>query len=125
MSSYDLQQPFVAPEVFGTSNRLFPWRRMRLYKTLFVGVSVMDVVLTFCLLNTGSFYESNPIANQILQHWGFLGMTLYKLLIVSSVMMIANIISIWRVNTSRFLLAFGTVATAMVVAYSVFLFISN
>ena len=79
------------------------------------------MLMTYLLLSTGSFYESNPIANYILTGWGLLGMFAFKLIIVAFVMLIANIVSIWRIGTARNLLYFGSFIIGSVVAYSVFL----
>lgn len=90
-------------------------------KTLFVLVNLMDVVMTFLLLNTGAFYESNPLADHILDGWGMVGMAVFKLALVGFVLLIANVVAIWRVETSRYLLYFGTFMVGAVVTYSVYL----
>jgi hypothetical protein len=73
---------------------------------MFVIANTMDIGMTSMLLGTGQFIESNPIAAQILNDWGLTGMIAYKLIIVAMVMLIANIISIWKINTSKRLLHF-------------------
>ena len=90
-------------------------------KSMFVIANIMDIVMTSMLLSTGQFIESNPIAAHILEDWGLTGMIAYKLIIVSIVMLIANIISIWKINTSKSLLHFGTLAVSGVVSYSILL----
>ena len=90
-------------------------------KTLFVLVNVMDVVMTFLLLSTGTCYESNPLADYFLQGWGMLGMTLFKLVIVGVVLLLANLVALWRVESSRNLLHFGSFLVGAVVAYSMYL----
>ena len=64
-------------------------------KSMFVIANIMDIGMTSMLLSTGQFIESNPIAAHILNDWGLIGMIAYKLIIVSIVMLIANIISIF------------------------------
>lgn len=88
---------------------------------MFVIANTMDIGMTSMLLGTGQFIESNPIAAHILNDWGLSGMIAYKLIIVSIVMLIANIISIWKINTSKQLLHFGTLAVSAVVSYSILL----
>ncbi len=90
-------------------------------KIMFVIANTMDIGMTSMLLGTGQFIESNPIAAHILNDWGLSGMIAYKLIIVSIVMLIANIISIWKINTSKQLLHFGTLAVSAVVSYSILL----
>jgi hypothetical protein len=93
-------------------------------KIMFVIANTMDIGMTSMLLGTGQFIESNPIAAHILNDWGLAGMIAYKLIIVSIVMLIANIISIWKINTSKQLLHFGTLAVSAVVSYSILLMMS-
>jgi hypothetical protein len=93
-------------------------------KTLFVAVNVMDVVMTYRLLNTGSFYECNPIANFVIGSWGMTGMTMFKLMVIASVLAIVNLVAVWRPETSRRLLYFGTAIVGSVVAYSSYLMMS-
>jgi hypothetical protein len=107
------------------SNRHISFRGLLEFeKTIFVLVNLMDVVMTYLLLNTGSFYESNPIANFILDGWGMAGMTAFKLVTIGIVLAIANIVAVWRVETSRKLLYFGTAIVGTVVAYSSYLLLN-
>lgn len=92
-------------------------------KTLFVLVNLMDIVMTHTLLSTGAFYESNPIAQWIIDGWGTMGMTAFKLIVVAGVMLIANLVAVYRVKTSRNLLNFGTFMVGAVVTYSVYLLV--
>ena len=113
---------FSSSQAIETANPAVSWLGLlRFEKTFFVSVNVMDMLMTYLLLSTGSFYESNPIANYILTGWGLLGMFAFKLIIVAFVMLIANIVSIWRIGTARNLLYFGSFIIGSVVAYSVFL----
>ena len=115
MNAYELTANFPPRE----SSEIVSWRGLLEFeKTLFVLVNLMDIVMTSLLLNTGQFTESNPIANFVLDHWGFAGMTAFKLIVVAMVMLIANVIAIRRIRTSRRLLHFGTIAVGGVVAYS-------
>lgn len=88
-------------------------------KTVFVLVNLMDVVMTSLLLSTGSFYESNPIADYFIQGWGLVGMTAFKLVLVGFVLAITNLVAIWKIDTARNVLYFGIATVGTVVAYSV------
>ena len=109
----------------GKSNGFVSWRGLLGFeKNLFVIVNVMDVIMTHLLLRTGAFYESNPLANYILNGWGMLGMTAFKLALVAMVLLIVNIVAIWQVNTSRNVLNFGSLIVGGVVAYSTYLMLA-
>lgn len=115
MNTLDFSANFPSRNV----NEITSWRGLLEFeKTLFVLVNLMDIVMTSLLLNTGQFIESNPIANYVLDQWGFAGVTAFKLIVVAGVMLIANVIAIRRVRTSRRLLYFGTAAVSCVVTYS-------
>lgn len=115
MNAYELTANFPPRK----TSEIVSWRGLLEFeKTLFVMVNLMDIVMTSLLLNTGQFIETNPIANYVLAEWGFAGVTAFKLIVVSLVMLIANIIAIRRIRTSRRLLHFGTLLVGCVVAYS-------
>ena len=90
-------------------------------KTLFVIINLLDVLLTFTLISTGSFIESNPVADYFIANWGILGMSAFKLILVAMVLLIANLIALKRLSTARSLLNFGSLVTGLVVAYSSYL----
>jgi hypothetical protein len=106
-------------------NQFASWRGLLEFeKTLFVLVNVMDIVMTHLLLSTGAFYESNPIAKTIIDGWGTMGMTAFKLIVVAGVLLIANLVAVSRVKTSRNLLNFGTFMVGAVVTYSIYLLVT-
>ena len=90
-------------------------------KSLFVTVNLMDIFMTSMLLQTGAFYESNPIAGYVVGTWGLMGMAVFKLILVAFVLMICNIIAFKRLRTAKLLLQFGTAIVGSVVIYSLFL----
>lgn len=92
---------------------------------LFIFVSLMDFVMTFLLLQTGSFRESNPLADYCLSCWGWVGMGAFKLVVVSIVILAVNIISLQRIKTAQCILWFGFIFTGTVVLYSTFLLTSH
>ncbi len=107
------------------SNPSMTWRGLLEFeKTIFVVLNLMDIVMTYRLLSTGSFYESNPIANFVLDGWGFFGMIAFKLILVGLVLLIANVVAIWRVGTARKLLYLGSFMIGTVVTYSYYLMLN-
>jgi hypothetical protein len=110
-----------------------PWRRLltgqlplETETTQFILVNVLDFFMTYWLLQTGRFRESNPIAEYFLASWGPVkGMLLFKLALVTFVCLIAQIIAIWNLDRARWLLRFGTAVVAIVVIYSFTLLIRN
>jgi hypothetical protein len=107
------------------SSRNLSWRGLLEFeKSLFVAANLLDVVMTLLLLETGAFCESNPIADFFLEGWGILGMAGYKLVLVGLVLLIANVVAIWRIETSRKLLNFGSLTIGAVVTYSMILLLN-
>ena len=92
--------------------------------TIFILISVLDIFTTYVLLRFGAI-ESNPLANYVLQFWGFRGMIAFKLMIVAVVCIIAQLVATRKPPTARFLLVTGSVLTGAVVIYSVSLFINK
>ena len=106
------------------NRRLFFNRKLPLEveTCFFILVNAMDVILTWKLLNSAQFRESNPLANSILQMFGFNGMIAFKFIMVAVVCLIAQIVEHRRRNSGRFLLIVGTIIVGAVVAYSFGLF---
>lgn len=91
----------------------------------FILVNVLDMVVTWLLIRTGTFRESNPIAVYFLHRWGIRGMNVFKLSTVILVVVIAQVIAPIRPATARGLLIAGTVIVGAVVCYSVVLAIRS
>jgi hypothetical protein len=89
--------------------------------TIFILVNVFDIFMTYILLRFGAM-ESNPIANYFFQIWGFRGMLVFKLSIVTFVCVVAQVVAFKKIRTARFLLMTGTLITGAVVVYSALLF---
>jgi hypothetical protein len=88
--------------------------------TVFILVNMMDFFVTFWMLATQQFHESNPIARWFLEGWGPVkGMLMFKLALVTLVCLIAQIVYLRRPEVARKLLVFGTVVVFGVVVYSV------
>lgn len=92
--------------------------------SFFILANVLDVFLTYMLLINGAI-ESNPFANYFLDRWGFHAMMIFKLVIVTLVCFIAQLIATKRIKTARFLLITGTLLVAAVVVYSINLYWLN
>lgn len=94
--------------------------------TMFVLVNMIDFFMTYWLLATGMFRESNPIASYFLNHWGPVkGMLYFKLGLVVIVCVITQLIALKDVKKARWVLNFGTVAVVFVVLYSLRLFLNQ
>ena len=89
---------------------------------VFFLANVMDVLVTYILLNFPQFRESNAIANHFFTEYGFRGMVYFKFAIVAIVIVIAQIIAARRLRTARWLLNGGSLLAFAVVIYSLKLF---
>lgn len=92
--------------------------------TTFIMVNVLDIFMTYILLRFNAV-EANPFANYFYLRWGFNGMIAFKLVIVTCVCVIAQIVATRKLATAKFLLVTGTLLTGAVVVYSVLLFTSH
>lgn len=91
--------------------------------SIFILANALDVFMTFMLLYTGSFRESNEIANAVLQKFGISGMVFFKFAIVAVVTVIAQVIALKKPTTAKWVLNGGSVVVFGVVIYSVYLFV--
>ncbi len=93
----------------------------------FIAVSAMDALLTWLLLtrHSGQIVESNPLALFCLEQWGFPGMILFKILLVSIVVLNYTVIVRHRERLARGVMNFGVVVVNAVVLYSLFLLVSH
>ena len=76
-----------------------PVRHPNLYLWL-IFVSALDVILTRVVLFFGG-KEINPVADYVLLHWGRLGMSLFKFLIIGFVIIVCEYIATRSVRGSR------------------------
>lgn len=98
----------------------------------FILVGALDVVMTWLILRFSAegrtrnvFVEGNPIARWVLGTWGISGMVVFKFLMISVVVVIAEVVGRSRPATGRFLLGLGTLVVGAVVIYSVLLLNRN
>jgi hypothetical protein len=87
---------------------------------LFALLSGADLFLTWRLVQQGDglVYESNPLANWWLRHYGWLGLVAYKGLAVGLVLGLWAVVVRYRPNTGGWMLTFACSAVAVVVLYS-------
>jgi hypothetical protein len=87
---------------------------------LFAILSVIDLILTYRLIHVGGgyIYESNPLANEWLQRFGWQGLAAFKVTTVSLVAFIAIYVSTSRPRVGSRLLNFACLAACTVVVYS-------
>ncbi len=103
------------------------WRHDVLLERLtraFVALNILDLVVTFFLLNHGGFRESNGIADYYLDRWGFAGMVWYKILSVMIVIVVTQIVARYRFRIARWILIFGCLVMGGVVLYSCYLYLT-
>ncbi len=94
--------------------------------TVFILVNILDFFVTYWLLMSGGFRESNPIANWFLEGWGVTkGMLLYKLSLVTVVCLISQIVYPHRPRTARLLLIGGTLVAGYVVIHGLRLYLTH
>ena len=90
----------------------------------FILANTLDIFMTYVLLRNGAM-EANPLANYVLQNWGFNGMIFFKLGIVAFVCVIAQLIALKKIQTARWLLIATSVLVGLVVVYSACLFLKH
>ncbi|WP_092048803.1 DUF5658 family protein [Planctomicrobium piriforme] len=92
---------------------------------VFILVNVLDYTMTYWMLMHG-FRESNPIANWFLAGWGAAkGLLLYKFALITTVVLICQIVYTKRPHTARLLLTFGSLGVFFVVVYSLMLYVNH
>jgi hypothetical protein len=91
--------------------------------TLYTVLSLADLALTYAMIQQGEgrVYESNPIAEAWLSSYGWIGLALYKMVIILIVGAVAAFVSLSRPRTGGHILTFACLAVAVVVSYSVHL----
>lgn len=105
-----------------------PWRwpvRFGYEITLFVLVSVLDIVMTNRLFRTGLFQESNPVARFFHDHWGIDGLVYFKMAMVAFVVVLTQVIARKRPATARWILHLATAVVSVVVVYSLLLLLRS
>jgi hypothetical protein len=85
-------------------------------------VSILDILLTTALLHRGpQFVESNPLAAWFFRRYNVAGLVLYKFVLISAVVVIAELVERIKPGRGRFVLRIGIIAATAVVIYSIML----
>jgi hypothetical protein len=92
---------------------------------LFTLLSVADLCLTWVLLHFsgGLVYESNPIANSLLTHYGWAGIVIFKLSDILLVASIVLVLAIFQPRAARRVVTLAACIVGCVTLYSVYLII--
>ncbi len=100
MRAATLSQPVRYPE-------LYPW--------LLLAAS-LDIMMTWFILALGG-WEANPIAQVVIERGGLMGMTLYKLLLMTLVIVVCEFVGSRREHAGRALAGFAVIANVFPVVY--------
>lgn len=92
---------------------------------VFVMASALDIFMTYLLIYSGRFVESNPIADYFIRHWGVKGMVYFKMIMTGFVCVLAQIIALKKPAYAEFVLKLGTLVVGAVVIYSFVLFLRH
>ncbi len=92
--------------------------RFRLYAYIFVFFSVLDLTFTGILSLNPMFEETNPIADWIFKSWGFLGMAIYKIILMAFAYLVALVIKKEAELVAVKLMATASIIVGAVVSYS-------
>tara|TARA_B100000029_G_scaffold43178_1_gene40011 strand:+ start:2119 stop:2457 length:339 start_codon:yes stop_codon:yes gene_type:complete len=105
----------------------FPRRSVRfLYETtLFIVVSVLDILMTHRLIRTGRFHESNPVAKFFYDHWDMDGMVYFKMTMVAVVVVLTQLIARRRPQRAHMVLRLAICVVSVVVIYSLLLLLRS
>ncbi len=85
--------------------------------SVFILVGVLDIVMTNLLLRHGAV-EANPVARFFLNNWGFRGMIAFKMVTITFVIVIAQIVAQHKMSSAKRILYLGTAIVGIVVCYS-------
>jgi len=96
---------------------------------VFILVNTLDIYMTWRLLLRASqggarYYESNPVAQFIIHHWGTNGMIYFKFGMVAFIVLLTQIIATKKIPLARFVVNLGTAVVVFVVFYSLWLLVS-
>lgn len=92
---------------------------------VFVLTSSLDIFMTYMMLYSGRFRESNPLADYFIAGWGIKGMVYFKMGMTAFVCVLAQIIALKKPAYAEFVLRIGTLVIAGVVIYSFVLLLKH
>jgi hypothetical protein len=126
--TYRLQQPVSKPKVLTKKkvqqsswlSILFGELPMESETTMFILVSVLDIVMTWYLISHSNrqVVEANPVAAFFLYRWGGNGLVGFKMFMVAVVCVLTQIIERFKPPLGLRVLQLGTTVVAFVVVYS-------
>ncbi|MBL4886425.1 MAG: hypothetical protein JKY95_18085 [Planctomycetaceae bacterium] len=93
--------------------------------SLFILVSVLDVLMTWFLISRGGFVESNPVAAFFLNHWGRKGFVAFKFICVLVVCVTTQVIYTKYPRLASMILGAGVLVVGTVVVYSLTLYLKH
>ena len=104
-----------------------PRRSVRfLYETtLFIVVSVLDILMTHRLIRTGRFHESNPVAKFFYDHWDMRGMEGFKMPMVAFVVVLTQLLAHRHLQRAAWVLRLAICVVSVVVLYSLLLLLRS
>ncbi|NNJ27166.1 DUF5658 family protein [Alienimonas chondri] len=113
--------PPTRPDTQGGWRGRLPFRQLPLESetTAFLLTAFLDILLTYLLLASGQFRESNAIADYFIAGWGVKGMVWFKMALAAFICTLAQIIATKNLRMGRFVMLLGTAVTGAVVIYSV------
>lgn len=95
------------------------WNSRALYPDAyvwFIVVSTLDLLVTGIILILGG-QELNPVARQVHQHWDLLGLSVFKFIIVATVISLCQAIGRLRWHTGRSIAWLGVGVTTVPVIF--------
>ena len=81
-------------------------------------VSFLDIILTWLVLNVWAGHEVNPIAQAVIEQWGFTWTAIFKFATVVFVVIICEVIGRRNDRTGRTLAITAVVINALPVAFT-------
>lgn len=94
--------------------------------SMFILVNVIDFLMTYLLLISGLFRESNPVADYFLNRWGPVkGLLYFKMSMVAFVCVISQVIATQHLEQARWVLRIGIVVVSGVVVYSLVMYLKH
>jgi hypothetical protein len=121
-TKFEMTEESNNPETKGWLRRHLP---LETETCFFILANALDAIMTRLLLNFPQFRESNVIADWILDMYGMKGMIAFKFIIVTVVVVIAQVIAPKKLHVARYLLIGGTLLVFGVVVYSCYLWVAH
>ena len=87
---------------------------------IFTTLSLIDLVQTWVLIDehAGRIYEGNPLARHLLEHYGWQGLIVFKILVILTVITAVGLLMRYRPGTSALVTIFGCLVLLAVTFYS-------